>query len=436
MHDLPVSKWRWRSAMLVFMLVYVLNFLDRQVINILAERIKQDLALADWQLGMLTGFAFALFYALAGIPIARYAERANRRNIVAVAVALWSGFTVLSGLAGSYVQLLLCRFGVGVGEAGGVPPSHSLITEITPSAKLASALALFHIGLPVGTLCGLALGGLMADQFGWRLAFVLAGAPGLVVAIMVYLVIPEPRKARAAKRASPHGDGPGLRETFRCLVRKQTFVYSVLAATAISFTTYAQQAFVPSYFFRLHGADLTRLGQDFGLQAGGYLGISLGLATGLAGAAGLWLGGSLADARSARDMRGYGTVPAIAVALFVPVQALAFFVPTAEQALLVLSLAILLNVMWIAPFQATIQSIAPSRMRATASALGLLAINLVGLGLGPVLLGLLSDVLASQSGLGPDEGLRWALALFSLVGVIAALLFWKAASSIEADVAR
>lgn len=418
--------------MVILFFVYVLNFLDRQIINILAESIKRDLHLADWQLGLLTGFAFAVFYAAAGIPIARYAERGNRKNIIGIAVALWSGFTVLCGLAGNFVQLLLCRFGVGVGEAGGVPPAHSLITDITPQQKRASALAFFHLGLPIGTLLGLAFGGLIADQFGWRIAFILAGAPGLIVALLVFLVLPEPRKVRAQNKSSESRSG--FLEALRYLIKKPTYIHGVAAATFAAFTTYAHQAFVPSFFFRIHGSELGELATQFGLQSAGFLGISLGIATGLAGAFGLWLGGWLADRGGNENLKYYALVPAVATLAFVPIQIAAFFVPTVSTSLMMFVPSVLLISMWIAPLQATIQSVAPEHMRATASAIALLMMNLVGLGLGPLVLGLLSDGLSSQTGLGPAEGLRWALALFTLFALISAAAFARASVTVQNDV--
>lgn len=427
-----VSALQWRGTMLVLFFVYVLNFLDRQIINILAEQIKHDLQLADWQLGLLTGFAFALFYALAGIPIARYAERGNRKGIIGIAVALWSGFTVLCGLAGSYVQLLLCRFGVGIGEAGGVPPAHSLITEITPKEKRASAMAFFHLGLPIGTLLGLAFGGLVADSYGWRTAFILAGAPGIIVALLVFFVLPEPRKAMGG--SNPESSGVSLAATLAYLIKKPTYVFAVAGATLAAFTTYSQQAFVPAFFFRVHGAELNELASGFDLKAGGFLGISLGLASGLAGALGVWFGGKLADLGGKRDLKYYGLVPAIATLIFIPIQITAYLVSSTSLSLIIFAPSILLLSMWIAPFQATVQSVAPAHMRATASAVGLLVMNLVGLGLGPVILGVLSDTLSVQGGLGPVEGLRWALVICAFMAMASAFMFFKAGSTVQRDI--
>ena len=403
-----LSGLKFKGAMLLLLMVYVLNFLDRQIVNILAEPIREELGLADWQLGMMTGTAFAVFYALAGIPIARYAEKGNRPLIIAIATACWSGFTILCGFANSFWQMLIFRFGVGIGEAGGVPPSHSLISDYAPREKRAGALAFFHMGLPLGALCGLALGGLVADAYGWRYAFLVAGLPGFVVAAAIFIGLPEPRKS-AAKTSDGPPERPQstLGETFRLLIGKRTFRQFLIGATFISAVTYAHQAFVAPFFFRVHGEQLSAIGDSVGLGPGGLLGVSLGLMTGVAGATGLWLGGKLADRGALKNAGAYGTVTAVSLSLFVPVQVFAFLLPDAAFALAAFAPSILLASMWIGPVQATIQSVAPPHMRATASAILLLAINLIGLGCGPLMLGLLSDAFATFGGMDPEKASDW-----------------------------
>ncbi len=428
----PLSPAKFRVAMLILLSVYVLNFLDRQVINILIEPIKQDLGLADWQLGMLTGFAFAIFYALAGIPIARYAERGDRPYIIGTAIACWSMFTIFCGIAGNFVQLLLFRFGVGIGEAGGVPPAHSLISEYAPREKRASSLAFFHMGLPIGALMGLALGGLIADAYGWRSAFIIAGAPGFIVAILLFVVLPEPRRQSTASAVSGQPK-IGFLETLRFLIRKRTFRSVMAGATLISFVTYAHQSFVAAFFFRVHGEEMAAIASGFGLGPGGFLGITLGLITGVAGSLGIWLGGKLADRGSGSDFSAYCKVPAYSLILFVPVQLATFMAPSVPLALIGFIPSILLGSMWIGPVQASIQSVAPPQMRATASAILLLAMNLFGLGLGPVLLGLTSDFNAAVLDMGPAEGIRWALIIFILPALIAAAFFWFGRNDVRQD---
>jgi MFS family permease len=421
--------------MILLLAVYILNFLDRQIVNILAEPIRKDLGLADWQLGLMSGTAFALFYSLAGIPIARQAERRNRPAIIALATACWSGFTILCGFANSFWQMLLFRFGVGIGEAGGVPPSHSLISDYVPRERRAAALAFFHMGLPIGALCGLALGGIVADAHGWRAAFVVAGLPGLIVALAIFFLLPEPRSQLTPSRElQDEARAVGLQETFRLLFAKRTFRLFLIGATLVSFVTYAHQAFVAPFFFRVHGPALSALAKDFALGPAGLLGISLGLTTGFAGSIGLWLGGRISDRMALRNAGAYGRVTAFSLLVFVPVQIGAFLLPDMRWALLAFAPSILLASVWIGPVQATVQSVAPRHMRATASAILLLAINLLGLGLGPLLLGIVSDALSNHADFGPAQGVRWALVLFTLPALLAAALFNSAASSIEADI--
>lgn len=432
----PLSKSQVRVAMVLLFVTYVLNFLDRQIINILAEPIRSELGLSDWQLGLMTGSAFALFYALAGIPIARIAEVRSRPTIIACAVSLWSVFTMLCGMAGSFLQMLLFRFGVGVGEAGGVPPAHSLISDYVPRHERAAAMAFFHMGLPFGALCGLAMGGIVADQYGWRVAFIAAGLPGLAVAIAIALWLPEPRKLRGPADQNHSETGANsLAETFHYLLGKRTFRTFLAGATLISMVTYAHQAFTAPFFFRVHGAELAQWSAGLGLGPSGLLGIVLGLMVGFAGSFGLWLGGRLSDRGSARGGTIYCSVTAASLLLFTPIQILAFIVPGIASAFAGLSLAILLASAWIGPVQATIQSVAPANMRATASAILLLAINLIGLGLGPLLLGLLSDWLAGPGGFGPAQGLRWAMIVFTLPALLAAASFWAATPDIDKDIA-
>lgn len=424
-----------RGALALLFATYVLNFLDRQIINILAEPIRAELGLVDWQLGLMTGSAFALFYALAGLPIARLAEVHSRPAIIATAVGLWSAFTMLCGVAGSFVQLLLFRFGVGIGEAGGVPPAHSLISDYAPREKRAAALAFFHMGLPVGALCGLGIGGVVADLHGWRAAFIAAGLPGLAVAVGIALWLPEPRKRVADVTLGvtlAHGSGP--METFRTLLAKRTFRTFLVGATLISMVTYAHQAFTAAFFLRVHGPELQQWSGQMGLGPTGFLGVMLGLMVGIAGSFGLWLGGRLSDRGAAKGGAIYCRVAAVSLALFVPVQTFAFMVPGMAMAMVGFAFSILLASVWIGPVQATVQSVAPAHMRATASAILLLAINLVGLGLGPLLLGLLSDVLAGIGGLGSGQGLRWAMAAFTLHALLAAAAFWAAMPHIDHDI--
>ncbi|PTS87249.1 MULTISPECIES: spinster family MFS transporter [unclassified Caulobacter] len=429
----PVSSGYRRYALWVLLIIYTLNFLDRQVINILAEPIKAELGLADWQLGMMSGLAFAIFYTVLGIPIARIAERKNRPMIIGLSVAAWSAFTVVCGFAQNFWQLVLARIGVGVGEAGCTPAAHSLISDYVPREKRASAIAFYSIGTPLGTLAGMAMGGLVADAYGWRVAFMVAGAPGVIFALISIFTLVEPRRQLAADIAARASQQISFGAALAVLLAKKTFWLVALAAAIKAFIGYGQAPFAASFFFRNHTAELAQLASLFGLKSAGFLGLALGLIGGTAGVIGAWLGGVLADRLGAKDLRAYVVVPAIASFLAIPFYIAAINLPSAVPAMVLLTIPTLLGTLWYGPVYATAQSIVDPAMRATASAVLLFIINLIGLGLGPVAVGALSDILAGPVGLGSAEGVRWALIISSLLGLVAFGLFWQARKTIRED---
>ncbi len=429
----PVSTGYRRYALWVLLIIYTLNFLDRQVVNILAEPIKRDLGLADWQLGMMTGLAFAIFYTVLGIPIARLAETKNRPMIIGVSVAVWSGFTVLCGFTQNFWQLILARIGVGVGEAGCTPPAHSLITDYVPKEKRASAIAFYSIGTPLGTLVGMAMGGLVADAHGWRVAFMVAGAPGVLFALIAAFTLIEPRRQLAADIAARAASQISFAAALAVLATKKTFWLVALAASIKAFIGYGYAPFIASFFFRNHGPEIAQLAAGFGLKSAGFLGLALGLIGGTAGVVGAWLGGVLADRLGAKDLRAYVTVPAVASLVTIPIFITAVSLEAPMAAIGFLAINALLATLWYGPVYATAQSIVEPHMRATASAVLLLTINLIGLGIGPVAVGLLSDVLAGPGGLGEAQGVRWALILSASLGVVAFGLFWTARKTIREE---
>lgn len=429
----PVSTAYRRYALWVLLIIYTLNFLDRQVVNILAEPIKRDLGLADWQLGMMTGLAFAVFYTVLGIPIARLAETRNRPFIIGASVAAWSAFTVLCGFTQNFAQLILARIGVGVGEAGCTPPAHSLITDYVPREKRASAIAFYSIGTPLGTLAGMAMGGLIADAYGWRAAFMVAGAPGVLFALVAAFTLVEPRKALAAEMAARASSQISFAAALAVLATKKTFWLVALAASIKAFIGYGHAPFTASFFFRNHGPELAELAAMFGLKSAGFLGLALGLIGGTAGVIGAWLGGVFADRLGAKDLRAYVTVPAIASLITIPIYITAVSHPAPMTAIGLLAINALLATLWYGPVYATAQSIVDPALRATASAVLLLIINLIGLGLGPLAVGLLSDVLSSHAGLGEAQGVRWALITSATLGLAAFALFWAARDSIREE---
>ena len=429
----PASKAYRRYALSVLLVIYILNFLDRQIVAILAEPIKHDLGLADWQLGVMTGLAFALFYTVLGIPIARYAETGHRPRIIAVAAGLWSLFTLACGYAQNFVQLVACRVGVGIGEAGCTPPAHSLITDYTPREKRASALAFYALGTPLGGLLGLALGGLIADAYGWRTAFLFAGLPGLLMALIAWTTLREPRRQMNVDLAALKAARPDFKTAMAEIKGKRTFWLIAFAAAIKAFIGYGAAAFLAPFFFRNHAAELTVIAEDFGLGLTGFLGVALGIVLGLTGAVGTWMGGYLADKYGARDLRFYVAIPAVSTLLGIPFYIAGLLSDSAVFALIMFAFPPVLNTMWYGPGYAAVQGLVRPQTRATASAVLLFIINLIGLGLGPLGVGAVSDFISGPMGLGSAEGVRWSLMIFILFGAVASGLFWLARSSIREE---
>lgn len=429
----PFSKAYTRYAMGLLLGIYIINFLDRQVINILAEPIKEELHLADWQLGLMSGLAFAIFYTVLGIPIARLAERKNRPVIIGSAVAVWSGFTALCATAGNFWQLIIYRIGVGVGEAGCTPPAHSLISDYVPKEKRASALAFYSMGTPIGGLLGLVMGGLVADAYGWRAAFLVAGVPGLLFAALAIFTLKEPRRIMAQHTQQVVAASATFGETMAYLGKRRTFWFIAFAAAVKAFIGYGHAPFTASFFLRNHTEEIAALAASFGLGPVGFLGLALGLISGISGALGAWLGGVIADRFGRNDLRAYMVTPAIASLITIPVYIFAVTVDSAAIGLLTLAINAFLGTLWYGPVYGTAQSVVPPHMRATTSAILLFIINLIGLGLGPLGVGILSDWLNLGLGLGSAEGMRWALILSASVGVIAFACFWLARRTIRED---
>lgn len=421
-----------RYAIALLFVVYTLNFLDRQIINILAEPIKRDLGLADWQLGAVTGLAFAILYTILGIPIARLADRLHRGRIIAAALLVWSCFTVLCGTATSFAQLLLYRVGVGVGEAGCSPAAQSLITDITVKANRARALSVYAMGVPVGSLLGMVIGGLAVDIWGWRHALLLVGIPGIAVSIIAFLTLHDPRFAiKSRGEEHPIDDVPGLKAACREILSKKSFWWMSAGAALTAFVGYGHQTFFASFFLRNHDGDLHRYAEYFGLGVNGFLGVSLGLLLGVGGSIGAYFGGAVTDRYVERRPTISAIVPAIGALAAVPFFIIAFLLPSGLLALGILVIPTIFKNFWLGPVYAHIQSVVHQRSRATATALFLFILNAFGLGLGPISIGLLSDIL-SQS-LGDGEGLRWAMIALTSMSALSAGCFWMARRTIVAD---
>ncbi len=411
-----------RTMLGILLVVYIFNFLDRQIVNILAEPIKADLGLSDTQLGLLAGPAFAVFYALLGVPIARYADKdgTNRVRLIALAIAVWSAMTAVCGLAQNFVQLLLARVGVGVGEAGCTPAAHSLIADSVPAAKRSSAIAFYGLGVPIGTLLGLIIGGIVNDLYGWRIALMLVGAPGLLLALVVLFVMREPRHGRTAEAAAqaaavvPLSTGAAMREIFA----SRAFVYILIAASVTAFLSYGKGLWTISFFIRTHGLSTTEAG------------LVMAIVLGLAAVVGTWLGGWFADRFGARDERHILTFPAIGMAIAAPLLFLGYYMEDWRIAAALLVLPTVFNAAYYGPAYGCVQGLVQPRARAVAASIMLFGQNLIGLGLGPFLFGVLSDALQPVAG---QESVRWVLYGAAWLGLIPAFFFWRASLRLKAE---
>jgi MFS family permease len=431
----PPGARRYGSYVLwLLMLGCTLNFLDRHVVNILAEPIKNEFDLTDWQLGLLTGLAFAVFYGCLSLPVARLADRGNRSVVITAAVATWSLFTALSGLVTSYAQLLVARMFVGMGAAGGSPPSQSLICDYTPKEKRTSALAFYTIGIPLGSLVGLAFGGLIAQEYGWRTAFILAGAPGILLAVLMAFTLRDPTRGPARSGSA----APPLREALREIFSKRAFLLITAAGCLISFVNYGQAAFFASFFLRSHANGLAHyagvIDQMLGLTLDGigFLGLALGLSKGLSGVFGTLAGGHATDLAVRSSYAALAIVPAAVAVLRIPLVVAALLVADSVLALLLLAVHSFIMGFGAPAAYSSIHGLVQPRIRATAAAIFIFSLNLIGLGLGPLCFGLLSDAL-SASGLGPADGLRWALIITSLLLLAAAALSWSARKALVSE---
>ncbi|WP_338445897.1 MFS transporter [Pelagerythrobacter marensis] len=414
-----------RATLWILLIVYIFNFIDRQIVNILAEPIALDLGLSDTQIGLMTGLAFALFYTALGLPIARYADRptTNRPRLIAIALATWSAMTALCGLAQNFGQLLLARIGVGVGEAGCTPPAHSLISDIVPPERRSSALAFYALGIPVGTLLGMMIGGFLADWVGWRRAFLIVGLPGIALALVVHFVLRDPRTrlAGAAHTQSAPEPDISLWKAVRSVMGSRAFVLLLAAGSTASFLAYGKVTWTTIFFQRTH--ELTP----------GEVGFWFGVVNGAAGIFGTWLGGWVADRFGATRRRHVLSAPAIGMAIAAPVAFLAYQTTSWQIALALLIIPTVCNSLYYGPTYSAAQGLVPLRARAIAAALVLFFQNLIGLGLGPLFFGMLSDFLQPVAG---EESVRYVLYGAAFLGLVPAFFFWRCSLRLDEELDR
>lgn len=399
----------------ILTIVYVFNFIDRQILVILQPLIKADLGLSDTQLGLLSGIAFAFFYTVLGIPIARLADRSNRRNIIAVALTAWSAMTVVCGYTQNYIQLLLARMGVGVGEAGGSPPAHSMISDMFTEKKRATALAVYSAGLYLGVLVGYSAGGYFGETFGWRQTFFIVGAPGLLLALILYLTVKEPARTQPSKS----DDAPSFGNTMSHLMKLKSFPYFAIGCGMSAFVSYGTSNFMPSYMVRYHEVPLSEIGFLLAITGGG------------GGIIGTFLGGYLTDKIGNHDPRWYLWLPGLTAVAAVPLAIYVFNTDNTTMMLWVYFVVAVLGTLYLAPSIAVAHRLVDPRMRAMTSAILFFVLNMIGLGGGPVIVGMLSDFFTNLNG---QDGLRIALTIGGCVAIIKGYLFWAAGKKLPADI--
>ncbi|HTO52400.1 MAG TPA: MFS transporter [Myxococcota bacterium] len=411
---------RYRRYVLgLLLVVYVFNFIDRQILSILAEDIKKDIPFTDATYGLLTGPVFAILYTFVGIPIGYWADSGVRRSILALALFLWSLMTTLTGFVGSIGQLVLTRTGVGIGEAGGSPPSHSILSDIFPPERRATALATYSLGISVGGGLGLLLGGWFAHFFSWRTAFIIVGIPGIFLALLVRFTVTEPERGASDPAGALDGEPETLGTVLRFLMRLPSFVNMALGASLHALYGYAAAYFVPIFLIRVHHMERAEVGTW------------LGLITITIGVLGTYLGGAISDRISQRDVRWYLRVPAVASAIGVPFAFLFYLWPDPRTAILLSVPGSLVGGVYLGPTFAMTQTLVKPKMRALASAILLFIINIIGLGGGPALVGYLSVRLQPTYG---DQSLRYALLWVVVLGASwATLQYLLAARSLKRD---
>jgi predicted MFS family arabinose efflux permease len=419
------------------LIVYTFNFIDRVVIGIIQEPIKEEFGLTDFQLGLLGGPAFAILYTLLGIPIARLAERTNRMTVLSICVALWSVMTAACGFAVNYATLFAARVGVSIGEAGCTPPANSVISDYFPAERRASALSIYALGIPIGSMIAAVGGGWIATQVGWREAFIWLGVPGVVLALIVKFTVKEP------PRSAPKTDTPSFVSAVAALAKKPTFWNAAFGSALASFVGYGVGQYLTSFMIRTHNFTLFNAA------------VIIGVILGVCAAIGTFSSGFLADRISKRHPNALAWLPALGFAIATPLYLLAFVLPNIWMAMPALMVAAITHYFYLGPMYAMTQGVVAPRMRATAVAVLLFIVNLLGYGLGPPVIGALSDYLANtqliplglstemcadaarrgdaQCAAGAEAGLRWAMMAGVCLYLWAGLHFLLSARTLRRD---
>jgi predicted MFS family arabinose efflux permease len=415
--NLYSNKQRWIFLAVLF-LVSTSNVIDRQIVTVLIEPIKAEFGVSDTMMGLLSGLSFALFYVALGIPIARWADKGNRKVIIGLALTVWSAFTALCGMAQNFWQLALARVGVGAGEAGAVPPAQSLLADYFPPNKRSLALAIFFMSAAAGNVIGLIVGGHIAEAYGWRMTFIIFALPGIFLVLLSYFVLKEPRNQLPKKSNSIKGES--LCEAINILKSKPAFVNSVIALVLYYMMAYGALTFTISFIMRNF---------DLGLgQASTYYG-GIALVGALIGSP---VGGILADRLGAKNASWLGRIPAIGFLLSLPLFLAGYLSSQLTPMLIFSALGMLMMMAAAPPLFSCLHAVCGNQRRATAIAIAYFFANLIGVGLGPVITGVISDYLSTI--FGPADGLRYALAIMTLMYLPAAYYMWRASHTLKQDI--
>jgi MFS family permease len=402
-------------------LVYTFNFLDRQIVSILGKDISTELHLTKTQFGLLGGTAFAVFYTVCGIPVAWLCDRKSRIAIMSVACAIWSAFTAMCGAAQSFTQIIICRMGVGVGEAGGSPPSYSLISDYFPPKERGVGLALYSLGVPIGSMLGAFLGQRIASAYSWRVAFYAVGLPGILIALVMYLVVREPRRGQldaVADGRDAHEPAPPMFQAIGSFFARRTLALTAVSSGLSAFVGYAGLIWNPQFLQIVKDMPKERIGDAYAVTLG------------VTGIIGTFAAGWLADRLAQRDRRWFAWLPAISFLVSIPFWVGLLWAPTWQLALLFAAGPMLLNNMYLAPALAIVQNAVPPARRTVSGAVLLFVLNLVGLGVGPPYVGRIADAMDAAHG---KASLAYGYAALIPVIVITIAAHLAAAGSIARD---
>ncbi len=411
------KNYKW-YVLFVLTIVSALNYFDRQLIVILQEPIKAELGLSDTQLGLMTGLAFAIFYCSVGIPIARYSDRNNRKNVVGISVAVWSFMTAITGFVNSFFQMLLVRIGVGVGEAGSAPASQAILSDYFSENERPVAFAIWATSIYIGLFLGFSMGGLLESSLGWRNAFIYLGFPGILVAIFLLWTVKEPPRGYSETVKITEEETLAFWPAMRYLFARKTYIYILFASGLHSFVGYSFANWIPSFFIRVHEMSIMDVG------------IWLAISVGIGGGIGAFSGGFMVKKLIKRDVRWYMWIGIVSIILTIPFSMFTLFTENKMASVICYFIPNVLFSLNMGALLTVNQSIVSVRMRAMSSAVYYLVINFIGLGLGPLFVGALSDYLLPIYG---KESLRWSLFIVSNIYMVCMYFYWKAGQHLEQD---